>query len=347
MTTVVMDRGLRPTDEASHQPRVLVVSEDPFFIEAVRTLVVTEGGRVVACLGPAASPCILDQKDVCPLAAGSAIAIVDAPPEGVFRYHWKEISAGHYAERLQAAHPQTYVLLSATDAGVNGPTGEVAVTVGRVETLHLLQWVLRSIAIERSSNGSSRGGGLNRLAERLGDDALTDELTGLKNLRYFRARLEEEHAASLREGNPLALLLVDLDFFKRVNDRHGHPEGDRLLKCVAGAIASVVRQGETAARVGGEEFALLLPGATGQEALAAADRVRAAVAAVRLHPSHGGLVTITVSVGCASTGELGELGIGQLYGAADGALYEAKRQGRDRTVSARSPRALARLDSGA
>lgn len=159
MTTVVSDRGLRPTDEARHPPRVLVVSEDPFFFDAVRTLVATEGGRVIACLGPAASPCILDRKDVCPLAAGSAIAIVDAPPDGVFRYHWKEISAGEYAERLQAAHQETYVLLSATEAGVTGPTGEVAVTVDRVETLHLLQWVLRAIALERTTKGSSRGGG--------------------------------------------------------------------------------------------------------------------------------------------------------------------------------------------
>ncbi|MGI8708958.1 MAG: GGDEF domain-containing protein [Actinomycetota bacterium] len=181
---------------------------------------------------------------------------------------------------------------------------------------------------------------LRQLNARLSDDALTDELTGLKNPRYFRARLDEEHAASQRSGAPLALLMIDLDRFKRVNDRYGHPEGDRLLKRVAGALASVARQGETAARVGGEEFALLLPGAAGEDAYAAAERVRAAVAAVQLHPSYGGLITITVSVGCASTGALGPLSPRELYAAADEALYEAKKRGRDRSVGADKPRAL-------
>lgn len=168
----------------------------------------------------------------------------------------------------------------------------------------------------------------------LSDDALTDELTRLKNLRYFRARLDEEHAVSQREESALALLMIDLDHFKRVNDHHGHPEGDRLLRAVGRAIASVARQGETAARIGGEEFALLLPGASGQDAFAAAERVRGAVAAVQLHPSHGGPITITVSVGCASTGDLGVVAPAELYGAADEALYKAKRLGRDRTVRA-------------
>lgn len=188
---------------------------------------------------------------------------------------------------------------------------------------------------------------LYRLNARLSDDALTDELTGLKNLRYFRARLQEEHAAWQRDGTPLSLLMIDLDHFKRVNDRYGHPVGDLLLKRVAGAIASVARRGETAARVGGEEFALLLPGAAGDDAFAAAERVRAAVAAVRLYPSsRGSLITVAVSVGCASAADLGGLTPEELYGAADSALYAAKRQGRDRTVRAGFPRSLTRIDSG-
>lgn len=181
---------------------------------------------------------------------------------------------------------------------------------------------------------------LRQINARLSDDALIDELTGLKNLRYFHARLDEEHAASQRSGALVALLMIDLDRFKPVNDRYGHPEGDRLLKRVAGALASVARQGETAARVGGEEFALLLPGAAGEDAFAAAERVRAAVAAVQFHPSHGAVMTITVSVGCASTGDLGPLSPRELYAAADEALYEAKKRGRDRSVRANKPRAL-------
>lgn len=167
-------------------------------------------------------------------------------------------------------------------------------------------------------------------------EALTDELTDLKNLRYFRTRLEEENAAYRRTQSPLAIAMIDLDHFKRVNDRYGHPEGDRLLKAVAKAISSVARHGETAARVGGEEFALLLPGADGAQAVAASERVRRAVAGVRLKPKAGPTISITVSVGCASTADLGQLSPDELYAAADEALYTAKREGRDRTVRARA-----------
>ena len=190
----------------------------------------------------------------------------------------------------------------------------------------------------------SREEALRETNARLSDDALTDELTGLKNLRYFRARLEEECSISRRDDSRIALLMIDLDRFKRVNDRFGHPEGDRLLQWVALAISSVIRQGETASRVGGEEFAVLLPGASSQEALAAAERVRSAVGAVQLHPSAGGEIRITVSVGCASTADLGALAPSELYAAADEALYDAKRAGRDRAVSASAPRALGRID---
>lgn len=179
---------------------------------------------------------------------------------------------------------------------------------------------------------------LARANQRLADDALTDELTGLKNLRYFRARLEEECAISQRDGSPIGLLIADLDHFKWVNDRYGHPEGDRLMRAVGLAISSVVRHGETAARVGGEEFGFLLPGANGDESAAAAERIRDAVAAVRVHQSKPRFdIRITVSVGCASTADLGSLAPEELYDRADEALYAAKRQGRDRAVLSAPP----------
>lgn len=177
---------------------------------------------------------------------------------------------------------------------------------------------------------------LSAAMDHLKAEALTDELTDLKNLRYFRTRLEEELAAYRRTRSPLAVAMIDLDHFKRVNDQYGHPEGDRLLKAVARAISSVARHGETAARVGGEEFALLLPGADGEQAVAASERVRRAVAALRLRQETGPAICITVSVGCASTADLGQLSPDELYSAADEALYTAKREGRDRTVRARA-----------
>ncbi len=124
--------------------RVLVVSEDPFYIGSVRSVAAPEGGRVIACLGPAASPCILDEKAICPLVENSSVVFVDSPPSGSFRGQLKEISAGDYAERLQRSHPHTYVVLVGAAAGSFGPTGEVAVVGDRAESLHLLKWILRA-----------------------------------------------------------------------------------------------------------------------------------------------------------------------------------------------------------
>jgi diguanylate cyclase (GGDEF)-like protein len=154
----------------------------------------------------------------------------------------------------------------------------------------------------------------------------TDAGTGLKNRRYLEARLEEELAEAQRRGGPVALAILDLDAFKAVNDRFGHPTGDELLASVGGALLSVSRRGETVARLGGEEFAILLPGSSGPEAEAAAERARQAVEATRLRgPSEG--VAVTTSAGVASTAEFGPLSPGDLYDRADGALYEAKRRG--------------------
>jgi diguanylate cyclase (GGDEF)-like protein len=154
----------------------------------------------------------------------------------------------------------------------------------------------------------------------------TDAGTGLKNRRYLEGRLAEALAESQRQGGPVALAILDLDAFKTVNDRFGHPTGDELLASVGGALLSISRRGETVARLGGEEFAILLPGATGRQAEAAAERARQAVEATRLRePSEG--VTVTTSAGAASTAELGPLSPRDLYDRADGALYEAKRRG--------------------
>lgn len=164
--------------------------------------------------------------------------------------------------------------------------------------------------------------------------ALTDSLTGLRNARYFRARLEEVHAGHERSGRPLGLAVLDIDHFKRINDEYGHQVGDRVLESVGRAIASVTREGETEARVGGEEFALLLPDSTGRAAAEVAERVREAMGAAETmldgHPARS--IRVTASAGVASTAELPGASPHELYAAADAALYRAKAEGRDRTV---------------
>jgi diguanylate cyclase (GGDEF)-like protein len=156
---------------------------------------------------------------------------------------------------------------------------------------------------------------LHRLATR-------DGLTGLHNHRAFHEHLAREAADALRSGQPLALALIDLDHFKAVNDTHGHLIGDELLRAVAGAVAAAVRAGDVAARVGGEELAVLLPATGPAEAEAIAERLRRVVAAA------GGPVPVTASVGVASA-PAGTPPVA-LLAAADDALYEAKRLGRNR-----------------
>jgi hypothetical protein len=108
--------------------------------------------RSIACLGPAAGPCFLDERGSCPLAAGATVLVVDAPVGGSFKCHLYDMPAGEYTERLQRAHPQCYVLLVAGRGWV-GPTGEVAVANDRDDALQLLTSVLRAPTIERAAQG--------------------------------------------------------------------------------------------------------------------------------------------------------------------------------------------------
>lgn len=178
-----------------------------------------------------------------------------------------------------------------------------------------------------------------RANARLEDRAVTDPLTGLKNGGYFHARLEEEFLERARTGEPLAVVVLDLDRFKGINDTYGHLVGDLVLIRVGRAIASVTREGETDARVGGEEFALLLPGSTSEEAREVAERVRNAIAEAEtvIEGESTPTLRVTASAGAASTTDTKAASARALYKATDQALYRAKAEGRDRTVVARDP----------
>jgi len=156
--------------------------------------------------------------------------------------------------------------------------------------------------------------------------AATDPLTGLPNLRTFRAALEREIAAALRSGDPCTLIAFDLDHFKAVNDTLGHAAGDEVLTRTAHALRAVARRADLPARLGGEEFALLLPGTGAQDAAAVAERLRAAFRAVDVP---GLARPVTASFGLATCPEDG-VEAASLLAAADAAAYAAKRAGRDR-----------------
>lgn len=163
----------------------------------------------------------------------------------------------------------------------------------------------------------------------------TDSLTGLKNRDYFikTARTELERVARYRQ--PLALLMVDIDHFKQINDTHGHLAGDEVLKSVTLVLSDMVRANDCLARLGGEEFAVLMPQTGLEQAYTAAERLRAAIAQVRCH-LQGAEVRPTVSVGIAVAAEGGET-LSSLMRRSDLAMYEAKAQGRNCVVAASTP----------
>ncbi len=164
--------------------------------------------------------------------------------------------------------------------------------------------------------------------------ALSDPLTGLYNQRYVMHHLR--NLLGVAPGHSLAVLMIDVDHFKRINDSYGHPMGDEALKAVAETLRANLRAFDTLARYGGEEFVVVMPGATLSEATGAAERLRDAVAQMQFQPDGRGLPhRLTVSVGvAASTGS--DATPEALLQVADRALYCAKRDGRNRVEMARS-----------
>lgn len=161
-----------------------------------------------------------------------------------------------------------------------------------------------------------------------------DHLTGAANRMHFRQCLDRVREGWETTGRPAALVMVDLDHFKRVNDAHGHPVGDELLCAVAKACMALMPRGATFARLGGEEFAALLPDHDGDAAEAFAEAIRRAVAAIKV-PVAGGTLAVTASLGCATLAEAGG-NVDQLIAVADERLYAAKHDGRDRVCGARA-----------
>ncbi|MBT9457742.1 MAG: sensor domain-containing diguanylate cyclase [Burkholderiaceae bacterium] len=173
--------------------------------------------------------------------------------------------------------------------------------------------------------------------ERVKLAGLTDLLTGVHNRRYLEHRCGVEIAQARRYKHALACLFLDIDKFKQINDAHGHPAGDAVLRAVGHSIQSQLRAGDTIARYGGEEFVVLLPQTAAQHAREIAERIRASIAAMPCAADSGQPLEVTISIGLAM---LGAVPAGQepavvaaeLMAAADRALYRAKAGGRNRVV---------------
>jgi diguanylate cyclase (GGDEF)-like protein len=168
-----------------------------------------------------------------------------------------------------------------------------------------------------------------RFAE-LSDRAGRDSLTGLANRRTLDIRLKEEVDRAHRYSTHLALVLVDIDDFKQLNDRFGHQLGDDLLRAVAASLSASRRELDLVARFGGEEFALVLPGTPAEGARVVAEQVRRAVSEVELAGSDGEPIHVTASFGTADFPSCATLE--ELVACADQHLYEAKRRGKNQVV---------------
>jgi diguanylate cyclase (GGDEF)-like protein len=178
-----------------------------------------------------------------------------------------------------------------------------------------------------------RAAQLNEETRRL---AVTDPLTGLHNRRHFVESLEEQLRRASRYGNRVAVILVDCDHLKSINDRHGHLTGDRALQAVADVMRITLRDTDVLARLGGDEFAALVIEADPERAVAVTDRLRRHVQGLTLMADDGSEIGLTVSAGIAFYPESGS-DVKGLLREADVALYRAKREGRDQAATAQLP----------
>jgi diguanylate cyclase (GGDEF)-like protein len=162
--------------------------------------------------------------------------------------------------------------------------------------------------------------------------SITDSLTGVHNRRFFIESGERMIAEARKGAAPLTMLMFDIDGFKSINDQHGHATGDAVLHHVSDGAQRCLRANDVLARIGGEEFAVLLPGAGQAEGMDVAERVRAAIAATCFVPGDGDALGVTVSIGVAALGT--QPTFEALMKAADAALYRAKAAGKNCCVAA-------------
>ncbi len=241
---------------------------------------------------------------------------------GMLRFALQEPLGRHWKRFFQSlfiafgAPAGWIIIVLLTDIGEQASTGYTAGVLAYMLIGSMAVFGLFSYALGRSE-------------QRFADLSMHDHLTGLYNTRLFHDSLNTQFSLAERHGHNLTLLLLDIDRFKRVNDTYGHPVGDRVLSAIAKQVSHVVRTGDMVARVGGEEFAVILPetDTAGGEELA--ERIRATVENTSIVLSGQTNLSVTVSVGVAGTDVVKPETSTELFAAVDSALYDAKNAGRN------------------
>src|SRR5829696_6691522 len=302
-TARFIDGHRQPTRD---QGRVLLVTDDPR-LSAYGAGLEERGFHVAGVAGGVKALVALQRTR-------PHVVVADAAVHGV--------SAPELARMLSDAQEPVPVILAGFDPSTPERRGE-AMAAGASDYFRLPEefQLLAARAAQLVAYGLT--------VDRLRSEADQDFLTGLANRRRFRKALGQEVERWRRYRMPCALLLLDIDHMKRVNDTHGHPAGDRVIRSVADVLAELSRDNDTAARLGGEEFALLLAGTDSEKAVAAAERVRVAVAERPL--PEVGRFTVSLGVAACPSNAKSER---ELFSASDAALYAAKREGRNRAVLA-------------
>lgn len=246
-------------------------------------------------------------------------------------------TSGEMEMLINLAHERTREILSYFDIGPGSMKTcsqilqEANEELGRLNLTYEQMVVELRRAKEKAENLAVR---LTEANARLRELTYRDPLTGLFNHGHFQELLERELTRASRYGHPLSLILFDLDHFKEVNDRYGHPVGDGVLRRIGELVTGNVRTCDYVARYGGEEFGIILPETDAKGSSILAERIRMAIedAEIRVSESR---IRATVSVGVATVHPLKAVkSKSQIIAAADRALYEAKRQGRNRTCRA-------------
>lgn len=308
---------------------------------------VAGGRRAVLLVRPARVAIVLgaQPRDNEPVQLGPRAAIVvGGPLAGVIEAHESSVGPTFVADGR-------YVVVAARTGGllVEAPAADLVGDEGRLGLLQVLTDLASGVThtARRMVEAHQRTVALEGARRRLGDQnallqdlARSDELTGLANRRVLRERLEQELDRFQRYGRPVALVLCDVDHFKQVNDRFGHPVGDRVLQAVAQRALEATRKVDLVARYGGEEIVMVMPETHAAGALTVAERMRKAVAQTSVQ-ADAAEVRVTISCGVAATYDGWVPDADELVRAADAALYRAKAEGRNRVIVGRpaSPKA--------